>query len=85
MAIELGSTVKDKITGFQGIAIGRTVWLNGCVRIGIQRAQIGKDGKIEESQWLDEDQLIVIDRKYLMCKKETGGPMPDPTLNLIPH
>lgn len=28
MAIELGSKVRDKITGFEGIAIGETRWLD---------------------------------------------------------
>lgn len=79
MAIKLGSTVKDKITGYKGIAIGRTEWLNGCVRIGIQLQKVDKDGKPVEAQWFDEDQVIVLDQKYFEKQRQSGGPMADPS------
>lgn len=35
-AIKLGSLVKDTITGFKGIAVGRTEFAFGCIHIKIQ-------------------------------------------------
>ena len=36
MGIKLGSCVKDNITGFTGIVIGRTEFAFGCIHISIQ-------------------------------------------------
>jgi len=59
MAIELGSGVVDRITGFKGVATSRTIYLSGCARIGVQPL-VDKDGKLPESQFFDEIQLDVI-------------------------
>ena len=39
----LGFTVKDIITGFTGVVTAKTVWLNGCIRYGVQSREL-KDG-----------------------------------------
>ena len=57
---DLGDEVKDPITGFKGVAIGRTSWLHGCDRIVVQPRGVDKDGKIFESQSFDEPQLKII-------------------------
>lgn len=76
--IELGTTVKDVITGFEGVVVGRTEWLNGCVRYGVQSREL-KDGVPKEAQWLDEEQLSVVkNRKRLPIGDPTGGPKPTP-------
>jgi len=59
MRIALGSKVRDKITGYEGIATARITYLSGCDRIGIQ-AKIGKDGKVPESHFVDEPMLEVL-------------------------
>ena len=59
MAIVLGQKVRDKVSGFEGIATGRAVYINGCVRICIE-PPVDKDGKYQEHTWLDESQLEVI-------------------------
>ncbi len=52
--VELGDKVKDKITGFIGIAVARTEFLNGCVQYTIV-GKIGKDGKFPEEVNIDEE------------------------------
>jgi hypothetical protein len=42
--INLGAFVKDKITGFEGIVIGRTQWLYGCVRYTVQQRELDSNG-----------------------------------------
>lgn len=54
--IKLGSKVKDMITGYAGIAVGRTEWLYGCNRIVVESDQL-KDGKPLETQWFDEQRV----------------------------
>ncbi len=59
MPIELGDKVRDTVTGFTGIAIGRAKWLYGCDRIVVfdgTRRQIGQRrmaGRRSRQQHLD--------------------------------
>ena len=54
--VKLGTKVKDSITGFSGIAVCRTEYLYGCVRIGIEPQEL-KDGKPVETHYFDEQRL----------------------------
>ena len=72
--INLGDKVKDSVTGFTGIAIGRTVWLHGCNRITVQPEGINKEGKVFEPHGFDEPQLIVLKKaKAKEGDHKTGG------------
>lgn len=55
----MGKTVKDKITGFQGIATSRHEYLTGCTQYGVQ-PPVDKDGKIPEREFFDEGRLSLI-------------------------
>jgi hypothetical protein len=85
MTIELGSKVKDKVTGFTGIAIGETKWLHGCLRYTVQPQDRDKDGKIKDCSAFDEPQLIVLEgpaktkvQATPMAERRSGGPAPEP-------
>mgnify|MGYP001122715477 CR=1 FL=1 len=65
--INLGGRVKDKITGFEGIAIAKIIYLNGCISYEV-RAQELKDGKMLDTVWIDEQQLTEKSRAV------AGGP-----------
>jgi len=69
--VKLGTKVKDSITGFSGIAVCRTEYLYGCVRIGVE-SEVLQDGKAIEPHWFDEQRLEEA------STAETGGPQPDP-------
>jgi len=56
MAVKLGTTVTDAITGFSGTSVSRTEYLYGCVRIGVQPKGL-KDGKPIEIEYFDEQRL----------------------------
>lgn len=72
--IHLGDEVKDIVTGFTGIAIARTEWINKCVRYGVQSQNL-RDGKPLEASWFDSEQLQVIKPAAVVIQKEkTGGP-----------
>lgn len=82
--IQLGDTVKDKISGFKGIAVGRQEWLTGCVRYVVQQ-KVDKDGKIPEAFAIDEPCLVVLKKAKAvkpMKPDEPGGPPSRPTRNL---
>lgn len=84
--IQLGDEVKDSVTGLKGIVTCITLYLNGCTRCGVQ-PKLGKDGKIPESWFIDEPQLVVvipnkvkagnttIEEDQTNSKPKTGGPM----------
>ena len=55
---KLGMKAKDKVTGFDGILVGRAEYLTGCTQYGI--APPAKDGKIESAQWFDEGRIEVV-------------------------
>ncbi len=57
--IVLGSTVRDQVTGFTGVAVARTIHLNRCDRIHIQ-PPVGADGKIPDCHSVDILTLIVL-------------------------
>ena len=87
----IGKEVKDIITGFEGIAIGCTLWLTGCVSVGIQ-PKADKDGKKTEVEWFDENRIDVVGpgvsreivdgiriaQKTAKTRAESGGPQPTP-------
>lgn len=85
MAIELGSKVKDTITGFVGIAVAKTQWLVGCIRVTVQPQDLDKDGKVREAYTFDEPTLVVLStpaKTKIHAVPQTpttpGGPRPEP-------
>ena len=70
----LGKKAKDKVTGLAGIITNRSECLYGCNRYLLQPSA-GKDQKVPDSWWVDEDQIDVIGAGVTAAKKNTGGPM----------
>ena len=57
--IRLGSRVRDKITGFEGITTGHCKYLYGCNQYNIVSRV--KDGKPSECFWFDDGRIELID------------------------
>ena len=72
MKITLGTTVRDKITGLEGITTGRCEYISGCVQLLVQ-PMIDRDGKYVENRWFDEDRLAVLDRPKVTLAIENAG------------
>jgi len=75
-SIRLGREVKDKVTGFKGIAVSKTQFLQGCCRIEVLPT-IDKDGKLQDIGVFDEPQLEVVGPGIIpepKERKQTGGP-----------
>lgn len=69
--VELGDEVCDSITGFKGVAVAITEWLNGCQRIMIQPKEL-KDGKPIEPLTFDTEQLIITKKADVHAEKHGG-------------
>ena len=83
--ISLGQEARDRVTGFKGIAVARTEWLNGCARVTLQ-PKMGKDGKHPDAVTFDEPQLELIGKGVRIGPRDTGGPLPFvPTQNRAPR
>jgi len=82
--IEHGMRVRDPITGFQGIAVGKARWITGCDRIAV-RGELGEDESNHthpDLVHIDEPKLEIVDRnpsvRAAMVEKtegrDPGGP-----------
>ena len=71
--IELGDKVKCTITGFVGIAVARTEFINGCTQYGVA-GRVKKDGKFPEEISIDEESLVVMVAKKKPKEEPSGGP-----------
>lgn len=63
--VTLGKYVTDSVTGFKGVAVSRTTYLYGCIRVGVEAAN--KDGK-PITEYFDEQRLDG------SCVAPQGGP-----------
>ena len=73
--IKLGQKVRDKVTGFEGIAIAKVEYLNGCVQFCVKPKAV--DSKMLEGEYIDDGQLEVVDDGATIKDEPNGGPMPD--------
>ena len=72
---ELGSKLRDKISGLVGMAMSRTEYLNGCIQYAVM-PKINKKDFTEMPSWnIDESQLESLEKPIKIKKKSTGGPM----------
>ena len=80
---KLGDKVKDYVTGFTGVVVGRTEWLNGCIRYAVQPTTL-KDGAPQDVQHIDEQQILIVKPKTKKTvQKRTGGARKDPSRGQI--
>jgi len=70
--IKLGSKVKDTISGFEGIVVGRAEYLYGCVQILVQPEGLKEDGQPVASRWMDEQRFTED------STAKAGGPQNEP-------
>jgi len=77
--IQLGSTVRDIVTGFKGTVVSEIKYLSGCLQYGV-KAKVGKDGKVPDVEYIDVGQLEVIElekKQIETSAEDPGGIMPD--------
>lgn len=79
--IALGNKVKDKITGFQGVAVAKTIWSSGSVTLSIEPTEL-HDRKPIEAQAFDSHRVQLLEETSPPVSKShsavSGGPQNDP-------
>ena len=73
---KLNLNVRDKVTGFKGMILGRTEYSTGCIQYGICPTELTKEGKFPEWTWLDEDRLVMVKENTVGHLGSKGGPHP---------
>ena len=76
MEIKLGNKVRDKVTGYEGVATARVEYLNGCVQFCV-KPRVGSDGKMPDHEYIDVQQLEVVSQGETITPSKTGGPQRD--------
>ncbi len=56
MKIELGHTVRDRITGFEGVVTGLVAYISGCNQ-ALVSPKVGNDGGLKDNHWFDLQRL----------------------------
>lgn len=75
----LGDTARCRITGYEGVVIARTEWINNCVRYTVQAQKLTAEGKPVEAVGFDEYDLDLVAALELPAPPvKHGGPRPDP-------
>lgn len=86
--VNLGQTVKDVITEYEGVVVSRHEYLHGCTRITVQSRE-KKDGVPVEEQVFDEQRLIVLDVPNVLdvapLTNALGGKRPVPARPSVPQ
>ncbi len=67
--IQLGDKVRCRLTGFTGIAVAKTEFINGCVQWSIL-TKVDKSNKMPEEVGVDEQSLEIITPKKRATKKK---------------
>jgi len=56
--IQLGQKVRDRLTKFEGVVVGRVEYLTGCAQVLVQ-PDVDDKGAWVESRWMDEPRMLV--------------------------
>lgn len=87
--IKLGSKVRDMISGFTGIATGRSEFLYGCTQVSITPQRLDKDGKRIDVEWFDEQRVETIEERSAPMSEDnsatSGGPQDTPPSRRTPR
>lgn len=75
--IELGTIVKDKITGFVGTATAYVTYITGCNQY-LVTPRCDKQNKMEDGYWLDEDRIEVLKEPKVELSVVNAGPCDTP-------
>lgn len=77
--MNLGDVVRDKISGFSGVATCRLDYFNGCVRWQVT-PRVLHEGKPVEAQYFDDEQLALVEggERVHLTRRLTGGDRPAP-------
>lgn len=76
--IELGTSVRDTLTGFSGIVLARAEYLTGCHQIFVL-PESEKPNEIKDGHWFDIERIERTgERAVTFAARRTGADIPTP-------
>jgi|GEM_PF-2446504 len=69
----LGEILKDKVTGFQGVAMARTEYFTDCTHYGLCSQNL-ESGKPIDWEWFDETRLVKTEEPIVTRELRAGQP-----------
>lgn len=82
-SLKLGDKARCQISGFEGVIVAMTEWLNGCRRVTIQPNAMF-EGKPVDNQTFDAEQVEKVEAGPELSPTRTGGPSIAPTRSADP-
>lgn len=71
----LGLTVRDRVTGYEGVVSSVSFDLYGCIQ-AVVAPPLGSDGKMADGHWFDVSRLVVVNDVPVMDVPDfTVGPV----------
>ncbi len=67
-SVELGKKYCNRITGFKGVAVGRTTYISRNFYDILLAPQVGDNGERRDSEWISEPMLILETSEYETIK-----------------
>lgn len=78
-----GDLLLDKVSGFQGIVMGITMYATGCISYGVAPQVTKEDGSLHFWEWIDEIRLELKKEEAIKFVKRILEPTPPG--GLYPH
>jgi hypothetical protein len=79
---EVGETVKDIVTGYEGVVMAVSYYFTGCNHYGVCTRQTGEKEKVDDWKWFDEKRLERVPKKEKLIfgygEPPSSGPMQNP-------
>ena len=70
---ELGETLEDKVTGFQGVVMARIEYFTDCVHYGLA-CKAPKNSKLLDWEYFDETRLVRVKGVKKIAKEKRAIP-----------
>lgn len=71
---EMYDTLKDGVTGYEGVVLAITEHSTGCIHYGLQCKKLDKDGAVRDYEWFDETRLKRVRKAPKKKGVKAGGP-----------
>ncbi len=76
--IVLGCKAKDTLSGYEGIIIATSQYVNGCDRVGVQAPVTKGTNILPAQEWFDITRMVWTGKGVSVHRVVTGGPQNDP-------
>ena len=71
--VKLGDLVRDEVTGFTGVVLGRAEYLYEATACCVHSRELDDTGHLRPWVWLQEDRLAVLDEQVVVGFRQIAG------------